>query len=58
MLDAVDTAELGIMGSSDDQWDGRCEIAIDAIVDTPQLRAALEPFGDHVIVTFELEPVA
>ncbi len=58
MLDAVDTAELGIIGTSDDQWDGRCGVAVDAIVDTPQLWAALEPFGDHVIVTFELEPVA
>jgi hypothetical protein len=57
VLDSLDLSALGVVTASDDRWDGRCGVRIHAIVDTPELRAAIEPFGDHVTLTYALEPL-
>jgi hypothetical protein len=57
MLDQLDLPALGVVTASDDQWDGRCGVEIHAVTETPELRAAIEPFGDHITVTYALEPL-
>ena len=46
----VGVYSAGIGGS------GGCGVSIDALVDSPELREALEPLGDAACVTYELQP--
>ncbi len=57
MFENLDLEALGILTYSDDTWDGRCGVAIEALVDTPELRDALVPFGEAASVTFALDEV-
>lgn len=53
----LDRTGLGIIGSGDDVWDGRCGGYVEAMFDTPALRAALEPMADRVITFFYFHEV-
>ena len=51
-LDTIDREALGIIGGSEDPWDGRCSATIEAYFDTPELREAIEPMADRITAYF------
>lgn len=56
-LDTLDRDALGIIGSGDDAWDGRCGAYVEAYFDTTELREALEPMVDRITTFFYFTPV-
>jgi hypothetical protein len=53
----LDAQALHFATWGSDQWDGRCGAFIEAAFDTPELRAALAPFGDQVTVSYHFLPI-
>ena len=51
LLGTLDFRALQILGTSSDNWDGRCGVYVHAAFDTPELRDALAPLGDQVTIT-------
>jgi hypothetical protein len=52
LVDELFRANVGVYSSGY----GRCVVDIEAIVNSPQLRQALEPLGDAAHVTYALQP--
>ncbi len=60
MLDALGSLDYGglrIIQTGDYAWDGHCGVQIEAMFDTPEVRAAAAAVGDDVTLTFAFHVV-
>jgi hypothetical protein len=56
-VNSLDLASLGVISTATERADGRCVVLVRAVVDTPELRAALTAWADQVRVEFAIAPL-
>ena len=56
IADGLFMANVGVFDVAHGGYDGFCGLYIEAVVDSPELRAALAPLGDAADVTYMLQP--